>query len=114
MLMTAEERDRLRRAGRALARSDISDRIRPVVKLYTPDAAATWLLAWLAPEDPDVAYGLCDLGRGFPEIGAVRLSQIARVRGSLGMPVERDRTFAARQSLIDYAVDAHARGRVVA
>lgn len=113
-LMTAEQRECLERAGRVMARSDVSSVIRPVVKLYTPDAAATWLIAWLAPQDPDVAYGLCDLGFGLPEIGGFRLSAIKEMRGPLGMPVMRDRTFAARQSLLDYAVDAHARGRVVA
>ena len=34
----------------------------PVVKLFTPDGAATWLLTELDPEDPDRAFGLCDLG----------------------------------------------------
>ena len=46
----------------------------PVVKLFTPDAGATWLLSETDPEDPDIAHGLCDLGLGFPEIGSVRLS----------------------------------------
>ncbi len=114
MLMTAEQRARLRETGFTLARRDITGEVRPVVKLYTPDAAGTWLLAWLSPNDPDVAYGLCDLGNGFPEIGGFRLSQIAAMRGPCGMPVEQDRTFAARQSLIEYAMDAHTRGRVVA
>ena len=34
----------------------------PVVKLFTPDAGATWLLTELDPADPDRAFGLCDLG----------------------------------------------------
>ena len=34
----------------------------PVVKLFTPDANATWLLTELDPDDPDLAFGLCDLG----------------------------------------------------
>ena len=38
----------------------------PVVKLFTPDAGATWLLTEIDPEDPDIAFGLCDLGLGFP------------------------------------------------
>jgi len=117
MLITSEQRERLRRAGWTLARADgggAGDRIRPVVKLYTPDAAATWLLAWLAPHDPDLAYGLCDLGRGCPEICGARLSAIPALRGPLGMSVERDPALAARQSLLDYPADAPARGRAVA
>ena len=34
----------------------------PVVRLFTPDAHATWLLAALDPTDGDTAYGLIDLG----------------------------------------------------
>jgi hypothetical protein len=30
-----------------------------VVKLFTPDAACTWLLTELDPDDPDIAFGLC-------------------------------------------------------
>ena len=38
----------------------------PLVKLFTSDAGATWLLEAIDPQDPDSAYGLCDLGQGFP------------------------------------------------
>lgn len=48
----------------------------PVVKLFTPDGAATWLLAELDPDDSNIAFGLCDLGMGFPELGCVRLSEL--------------------------------------
>jgi antirestriction protein ArdC len=65
----------------------------PVVKLFTPDAGCTWLLSELDPEDPDIAFGLCDLGLGCPELGSVRLSELESVRGRFGLPVERDRYF---------------------
>ena len=35
---------------------------KPVVKLFTPDRAATWLLSEIYPRDTDIAFGLCDLG----------------------------------------------------
>ena len=41
---------------------------KPVVKLFTPDAACTWLLSEADPEDPDIAFGLCDLGMDCPEL----------------------------------------------
>ena len=63
---------------------------KPVVKLFQPDGPATWLICAVDPCDPDLAFGLCDLGQGFPELGYVRLSEIARLRGSLGLPVERE------------------------
>lgn len=46
-----------------------------MVKLSTPDAQATWLLTELNPTEPDIAFGLCDLGFGCPELGYVRLSK---------------------------------------
>lgn len=84
----------------------------PVVKLFTPDAGATWLLSELDPEDPDIAFGLCDLGLGSPELGSVRLSEIAEVRGALGLPVERDLYFRADRSLGAYAEAARVLGRI--
>ena len=66
----------------------------PVVKLFTPDAGATWLLSQLDPQEPDLAFGLCDLGMGFPEIGIVRLSSLAEVRGMMSRPIARDVHFS--------------------
>ena len=86
----------------------------PVVKLFTPDAGATWLLSETHPEDPDIAHGLCDLGLGFPEIGSVRLSEIRAVRGRLGLPVERDLHFKAEATLSAYAERARRTGGIVA
>jgi hypothetical protein len=58
----------------------------PVVKLFTPDAGATWLISECDPDEPDRLFGLCDLGLGCPELGYVSLAQIQRVRGHLGLP----------------------------
>jgi hypothetical protein len=41
---------------------------KPVVKLFTPDANCTWLLTEIDPDAPDIAFGLCDLGMGYPEL----------------------------------------------
>jgi hypothetical protein len=40
-----------------------------VVKLFTPDAGATWLLSEVDPDDVHRAFGLCDLGMDGPELG---------------------------------------------
>jgi hypothetical protein len=76
---------------------------KPVVKLFTPDGPCTWLLAYLDPDENDIAFGLCDLGLGFAECGSVRLSEIRSVRGQLGLPVERDKFFKADYPLSVYA-----------
>lgn len=86
----------------------------PVVKLFTPDAGATWLLSEIRADDADIAFGLCDLGCGFPELGYVSLSELATVRGKLGLPIERDRHFTATKPLTAYAAEASAAGRIKA
>ncbi len=85
----------------------------PVVKLFTPDANCTWLLTELDPEDADIAFGLCDLGLGFPELGTVRISELESIRGPMGLSVERDLYFRARQSLREYAEAARVASRIV-
>jgi hypothetical protein len=84
----------------------------PLVKLFTPDGACTWLLTELDPFDPDIAFGLCDLGMGFPELGCVRLSELMAVRGALGLAVERDIHFRAARTLGAYADAATKAGAI--
>lgn len=110
-LITTTERVLMLAHGQRSARGEEIDPF-PVVKLFTPDARATWLLTELDPEDPDIAFGLSDLGLGFPELGSVRLSEIASARGKLGLSVERDRYFVAEKSLSAYAEEAHALGAI--
>jgi Protein of unknown function (DUF2958) len=103
--------DRVRLLVQALA--DERDPF-PVVKLFMPDAGATWLLTESDPDEPDRLFGLCDLGLGFPELGYVSLSEIKEIRGHLGLPVERDASFVANKPLSAYAEEARANGRIVA
>jgi hypothetical protein len=65
--------------------------------------------------DPDggLAFGLCDLGLGCPELGYVALAELSAVRGKLGLPVERDRHFEADKSISAYADEARTRGHIV-
>jgi len=86
----------------------------PVVKLFTPDAGLTWLLSEIRADDPDTAFGLCDLGMGSPELGYVSLAELATVRGKLGLPVERDRWFEADKTLTAYALEAREAGCIKA
>lgn len=86
----------------------------PVVKLFTPDARATWLLTEIDPMDHDRAFGLCDLGLGEPELGYVSLSELAAVRGPLRLPIERDSTFTGSKPLSKYAAEARHARRIVA
>ena len=112
-LITQEQKNQMLKNGMQTQHDHIGNHW-PVVKLFMPDGAATWLLSELSPDDPDVAFGLCDLGLGFPELGYVRLSEIARVRGTWGLPVERDRHFEAKKSLLEYSKDAREAGMIIA
>lgn len=86
----------------------------PVVKLFCPWGGATWLLTELDPEDPDIAFGLCDLGMGFPELGTVSLSELASVTGPGGLRIERDLHFTAEKTLSAYADEARRLSRIQA
>jgi hypothetical protein len=87
--------------------------VKPVVKLFTPDANATWLLTECDPDEPDRLFGLCDVGLGCPELGYVSLEELTNLRGPLGLPVERDLHFIADKPLSVYAEEARLRGRIV-
>lgn len=65
----------------------------PVIKLFAGNA--TWLLSELDPYYDDIAFGLCDLGMGFPELGNVLFTELEEVQHpTLGIPfVERDEHF---------------------
>ena len=102
-----------RNAERIAIDGDTVD-FRPVVKLFTPDAGCTWLLTEIDPQNPDIAFGLCDLGMGCPELGSVSLAEIRALRGKLGLPVERDICFEATKTLTEYADEARHRGRIKA
>jgi hypothetical protein len=116
-LITFAQRQKLLENGRAqLAAIDRQDQcldFEPVVKLFTPDGNATWLLTELNPDMDTLAFGLCDLGLGEPELGYVSLHELAEVRGPLGLPLERDLHFAPTRTLAAYAEQAREHRRIV-
>ena len=110
-LIAEEQRAQLLMNGQARAEGRKLDP-QPVVRLFTPDAHATWLLTELDPADGDIAFGLCDLGLGMPKLDHFRLSDLASIRGPLNKPIERDLYFAARRSLSEYARLAQENGSI--
>ena len=64
----------------------------PVLKLFNPVGAATWIATELA-EDGDTLFGLADLGFGCPEVGCFSLREIKAVRLPFGLAIERDQSF---------------------
>ena len=84
----------------------------PVVKLFNPLGAATWLATELA-EDGDTLFGLADLGFGCPELGYFSLSEIAEVRLPFGLFIERDLTFESAFSLTVWTEWARRAGSIL-
>ena len=110
-LATVDERAQLLANGAARAAEQSIDLI-PVVRLFTPDAHATWLLAALDPADGDTAWGLIDLGIGMPELGTVKLSDLAVIVGPRRRPIQRDLYFRASRPLSEYVRLAQADGSI--
>lgn len=100
-LINADECTCLLSNGQARATGQDTDPL-PVVRLFTPDAHATWLLASLDPADGDTVHGLIDLGIGMPALGTVKLSDLAAIVGPRQQPVMRDRYFQPVQLLSEY------------
>jgi hypothetical protein len=74
----------------------------PVVKLHLPGTRCAWLLNELLPHEPGIAFGLCDLGLGFPELGYVSLEELAAININ-DMTVQRDEYFEAKYPMSVYA-----------
>jgi hypothetical protein len=111
-LLTPEQRETMLANGRRY-QTDPGFEAAPVVKLFTPWAACTWLLTDLDPDDADIAAGLCDLGFGEPELGSVRISEIESLRGPGGLRAERDVNFIAKESIGTYAARARIDGQIL-
>ncbi len=108
---TADERAQLLANGEARAAGRNTDPL-PVVRLFTPDAHATWLLVALDPADGDTAWGLIDLGIGMPELGTVKLSDLAAIVGPRQKPIQRDLYFHASRPLSEYVRLAQIEGSI--
>lgn len=84
----------------------------PVIKLFNPLGAATWLATEL-DADGDTLFGLADLGFGSPELGIFSLSEIAEARLPFGLGIERDTGFATIKPLSAWADAARRAGSIL-
>ncbi|MBZ0130800.1 MAG: DUF2958 domain-containing protein [Rhodobacteraceae bacterium] len=102
-LLTKNIERKLLANGNAIDNGATELSLTPVVRLFTPDAAATWVLVSAEPWGDDLRlFGWCDLGVGFPEYGYVSLNELQCLRGRLGLPVERDLHFKTCKTLETY------------
>ena len=79
---------------------------RPVVKLFNPYGAQTWLLSEC--DEQGTAFGLCDLGLGCAELGYVSMDEICNIGY-----IERDLHFHPKRKMSEYVQDAEEIGRIV-
>lgn len=84
----------------------------PVLKLFNPVGAATWLATELDSDD-DTLFGLADLGFGCPELGYFSLSEFASVRLPFGLGIERDIGFETPHPLSVWADAARRTGLIL-
>ena len=114
-LLTSELETQLRANG--VARLDALERggrepdPRPVVRLFNPVGAATWLATEI--DEDGIFFGLADLGFGCPELGSFALAELEAVRLPFGLTIERDLHFAPSHPLSTYAEAARAAGSIV-
>ena len=113
-LITKEIDRQLRTYGERSARGIDTSDARPALKLFNPCGAATWLISERDPENPDILFGLCDLGFGTPELGSLSLSEIESIRLPFGLKIERDIHWTPSATLSEYADKARKEGRIVA
>jgi hypothetical protein len=112
-MFLASQMTKLLKNGAASAASEGGIDHKPVVKLFNPVGAATWLLSEIDPNNPDIAFGLCDLGTGEPELGYVSISELSGLRLRFRQKIERDMYFTADKTLGEYAKAARSAGRIV-
>ncbi len=111
-LLTADQHERMLANGKQ-EQIDANFDPNPVVKLVLPGLAMAWLLTSLNHDSPEIAFGLCDLGFGTPELGSVSLDELAQDMGP-GVPkVRPDASFVARKPPSAYAEEARTAQAIV-
>jgi len=86
---------------------------RPVVKLFNPVGSQTWLITEIEPGTNN-AFGLCDMGQGYPELGYVSIDELAKLKLYFDMKIERDIHFEAHMTISEYANQARETGSIAA
>jgi len=84
----------------------------PVVKFFNPVGAATWLISELDEDDNYIAFGLCDMGFGCPELGIVDLRELIDIQKHRMLGIERDLWFEGKFPMSHYVDKANEKGRI--
>lgn len=77
----------------------------PVAHLYFNWHPAEWLISEIDPENPGIAFGLCDLGMGFPEMGYIDLQELKSLKVGpepFALPIANNTLFEGKYPLTVY------------
>lgn len=111
-LLTKAIETKLLKNAELSASGENTDNLKPVLKLFNPCGAATWLITEL--DESGLMFGLADMGFGTPELGYVSLDELKGIRLPFGLTIERDTSFEADKTLAEYAREARELGRIAA
>jgi hypothetical protein len=110
-LYTKSELDKMKKNWEDSQKTGNDDH-KPVVKWFNPVGAATWLISAI-DESEEIAFGLCDLGMGEPELGYVSVPELKSIRLRFGLGIEKDRHITFDKPLLEYARVANIKGSIV-
>lgn len=114
-LLTKSLEARLKMNGKLVKSGEDCMSMKPVMKLFDPTGAATWLIVFLHADEVDgLAFGLADLGLGFPETGDIYLPELQEYKGRFQLSIERDIYWSAEKTLREYYEQAIEAGRIIA
>lgn len=111
-LLTTKIKEQLLKNHLANEGIEHTEDFKPVVKIFNPYGAGTWLLSEM--DEHGYMFGLCDLGLGTPELGTVTYQELAEVKLNGPLGLERDLHFIADKTLTQYASEARNNGRIKA
>ncbi len=74
----------------------------PVLRLHAQIGPAEWLITERSTEEPDILFGLADLGMGFPELGYMSLQELESIRISGAFRIVREVGYTATFPLSVY------------
>lgn len=113
-LLTNEQLDLLIENGEKIAK-DESAKTPPVVYLHFPwNPPSSWMLAYVEPNNHDMAFGLMRLAGGRPELGYVSIKELESLRGYEDRSVFHDSLFKDADPLCvtEYASIARELGQI--
>ena len=85
----------------------------PLVEIFMTNTSCRFLLTELHPYDYDVAYGLCDFGKGNPEMGYVNIKKLQSPLNYLRLVrLRRNENFVGKYQISAYKAAAQSLGKI--